>query len=353
MELIDLALSVLGLILLSRSLKPRKTKTISSNHSFPELVSVCISVEQRESSPLKKLLITLQEQSHKNIEVILPKQNWNWDISSAAKGLKLVYVDIPHCPSDWSQEAWEKQSLANHASGDFLLFTNQKLRFFSDTITRSLRFIRYSNSSAVSGLPEYFSTNFWQKCLGYYHLIKFSSTSIYKNQFRPRTLTTNDFLLIKKHSFQSLEGFSGVLPPNMTHTGIYEKVKLNDNESFGVLPIMRLYRVELDDNLLKYINEEVTCMESSSYYFGKSAFIYFLASILALISFSGSIDGFIGILAIFSALVTQNELGDFPIWSILTFPFSVLVFIYVLMRSQYHRFIGKPPRLKPARTAGR
>lgn len=182
----------------------------TSHRSLKDLptVSVCIPA-RNEDHALTDCLASILASDYPKLEVLVLddcSQDKTSQIirSFAHDGVRFVQGELP--ANGWLGKNQARQTLAEHASGDFLLFIDVDTRVAPDSITQLIDFTLDSHLSMVSVLP--------QNRLGFQPGAVLDTMRFYWQQVLPvtrrRAPIASQSWLINTDSFKALGGFKSV-----------------------------------------------------------------------------------------------------------------------------------------------
>ncbi len=171
-------------------------------------VSVCIPA-RNEDHALTDCLTSVLASDYPKLEVLVLddcSQDKTSQIirSFAHDGVRFIQGEVP--ADGWLGKNQARQTLAEHASGDFLLFLDVDTRVMPDSITQLIDFTLDSRMHMVSVLP--------QNRLGFQPGAVLDTLRFYWQQVLPitrrRVPVASQFWVINNDSFKALGGFKSV-----------------------------------------------------------------------------------------------------------------------------------------------
>jgi chlorobactene glucosyltransferase len=157
---------VLANLAVFRGLKP------STPLSPPPLVSILVPA-RNEARNIAGCLSSLLAQDYPNFEVIVLDDNSEDDTKTIASQLieregkqkKAAVVGGSPLPEDWSGKNWACHQLAQHAKGEFLLFTDADTTHAPGTVTAAIRFAQSRNAGLLTAWPRFVTKTLGEKVI--------------------------------------------------------------------------------------------------------------------------------------------------------------------------------------------
>jgi len=182
------------------------------------LVSILIPARNEERN-IKRCLVSLTKQDYENIEILVLDDNSSDNTSAIVRELaeKDERIKLYHgreLKEGWMGKPYACHQLAEHANGDYLIFTDADTLHFPDSVSSALACLLKNKLDALSVLSKQIMVTIHERMVvpfGHYMILCFMPLYLIKNTKSPLFCTAvGQFMFFKKEVYKKIGGYESV-----------------------------------------------------------------------------------------------------------------------------------------------
>jgi 4,4'-diaponeurosporenoate glycosyltransferase len=290
-------------------------------------VTIIIPARNEEEN-LKILLPSLNSIDDDDFEVMVVNDHSTDNTVGVCQDFGVRVVDAPPKPDDWLGKTWACHYGAGLSSSPILLFTDADTEHLRGSLKNMRSFMGAHHLDLCSAIPFHKAPSVWEKMLGPFHMILLMATAPFQKPKSKRVFAIGQYLMFRAEAYRSIHGHTNVRGQIAEDLGL-ASCCIDAKLLYGVYPSAVIFHVRMYQTLLEHIagwrrNFRVG-MKRSSLVVGVETSIVF-ASLLSMTK-PGAWPS-IALILVFMAC-TQRRYGEFSIFGVLFYPFSLFVFCLI------------------------
>lgn len=293
---------------------------------------------RNEETNISKLLESLTALSPAAEKIVVVDDRSTDRTFEISKTFPVTVVKGNDAPEGWSGKCWACHQALSHISTPYVLFTDADTVHEPHSLGYAMQVMNDGKLDLVSATPYFLCKSWWEKCSWLFYFMLFLITNFKGSPKYQRLFAIGQYLLFKTSFYHEIGGHQAVRSKLAEDVGLAQEC-LRRNGNYRVLSETKLYSVNMYDSFKSFINGwtrnfRLGVKESSLLAFVE---ISLLIHLLMTAIFHSQILFFVGLMMMFIAM---SRSGNFPLWSLLTWPFSLFIFMVISLRAMVSNIMG-------------
>ncbi len=307
-------------------------------------VSVIIPA-RNEENPLPALLNSLFLSDYPDYEVIVVDDQSSDLTFQVACAYPVKAIKAPPKPNGWIGKSWACHIGAQHAEGALLLFTDADTTHQPDGLRKAVDYLASTGDVMISAPSYHKNNNWWEKLLGPFYFLVTVAATPYNKPSLENPYAIGQYLLFDKNSYLQMGGHAAI-KSSLAEDVDLARLILTHQQKYSIYTHTKLYEVQMYADFQSFTSGWNRLLRLGMQYMGFSSVIISFLSIFALTSCFTSEINIIRliptVITLFCIGVMQRKMGNFNIWGILLFPFSLLLFMGMGLRAALFHMLNIP-----------
>jgi glycosyltransferase involved in cell wall biosynthesis len=323
------------------------------------LVSLIIPC-RNEAANLPQLLRSMEGLSWRPLELILVddhSEDSTFDVltrfaelNREKAGLTVRVLKTPLKPSGWAGKNWACHHGALQAKGEYYIFSDADTWHSADSIERVVRSPDLFRNDMISVAPFHQTPTAWEKIMGPFYLFTFVAGNAFRKARAGRYYSIGQYLVFSRLWYKSKVNHELVQNFICDDMEMAKRTFALGGRFSMWVPEQPVYTVRMYSNFRDFFQGWRRNFRLGFGYSNIFAFfdIYCLFAVLSLSFRPFAIWGLsTAVIWILSLLIVHRaslRWGQFPVWSILFLPMSLLVFVSISLISTFDHIFGRSYR---------
>jgi chlorobactene glucosyltransferase len=296
--------------------------------SLPPKARVSILIPCRnEVRNVPRLLASLQALDLPDKEIIVIDDHSTDGTAELVRALGVTVLTGAGLPPGWNGKNWACHQAAQHATGDYLLFTDADTAHAPDGPRRAVAFLERTGADLISALPFHRAETVWEKLLGPFQALFLTATA--PGEPRPgRLFAIGQYLLFRRAAYEKFGGHAAVAAEYPDDLALSSRC-VKGGGRYGVYRGRALFTVRMYANFNEFIDgwrrNFRAGLARTRLTAAVDVTLVYLALLGAATSGGGSAKLFPMIAALLWIAASQRRWGEFSLAGVVFFPFSIAV----------------------------
>lgn len=210
--LFSLAIMVIGSSLFMWRLRTARTEVRVAHAHASRQVSIIVPA-RNEAHNLPTLLASLNALEPKPHEIIVVDDHSHDGTGDIARSFGAIVVTPTPMPEGWIGKSWACWTGVQHATGDFVLFTDADTLHAPDSLVQSLGALIDDGAGLVSVIPTHRVVAFWERLQGVFQLLLLVATRAGardKPGSGERRFAIGQYLLFRRKVYDAIGGHKAI-----------------------------------------------------------------------------------------------------------------------------------------------
>lgn len=315
---------------------------VADSRQWPK-VSIIVPARNEERN-LPTLLRSLRDLDYPDFEVIVVDDESTDQTYAIAESFGFQVISGAKRPEGWAGKPWACHQGAQHAAGDYLLFTDADTMHLKASLRQSIDFIQSSRAGLISTVPFHANPKSWARMLGPFQALLFTLTAPYQQAKPGRLFAIGQYLLFERGYYQRSGGHVAVKDEFAEDLALARHC-LAQGGNYQLHWGRSWYHVDMYESFGDFFRGWRRNFRQGMKY---SHALVFLETALLIAALAGAGQWFETRWAWLPTVVSlgvvarmQVELGRFSNWGLLGFPIGISVFIGVSVAASWDRLTGR------------
>jgi chlorobactene glucosyltransferase len=199
----------------------------------PPLISVLIPARNEEEN-IRRCLTSLSKQDYPDFEILVLDDNSTDNTEKVVQEMvkkdnRIRLITGKPLKAGWLGKCWACQQLAEHAKGQYFVFTDADTLHFNDTISKAFAALKNNNLDAISVFPNQIAVTFHERMTVpfiYFAILSFMPLFLVK-RIKSSFFSTGigQFFLFSRHAYEKMGGHEAVKAEILEDIHISKQIK--------------------------------------------------------------------------------------------------------------------------------